>query len=83
MFYLTISAFTVEMESENEAVALDNVKEEDTGVDEDEAFPTTDCMLKETELVDEKDFHLEVITADDYVHHVAACIQEINTVIQV
>lgn len=77
------------MDSEEEVVSMDIMEdeeeeEEEIGVDDGgEVFPTTDRVFKDTDVVDEDDFQFEVITADDIVHHMAACIKEVNTVVQV
>lgn len=84
-----ISASIVQMDSEEEAVSLDIIEdeeeeEEEIGIDDGgESFPTTDRVFKETDVVDEDDFHFEVITADEIVHHMVDCIKEVNTVAQV
>lgn len=77
------------MDSEEEVVSMDIMEdeeeeEEEIGVDDGgEVFPTTDRVFKDTDVVDEDDFQFEVITADDIVHHMAACIKEVNTVVQI
>lgn len=84
-----ISASIVEMDSEEEAISMDIVEdeeeeEEEIGIEDGgESFPTTDRVFKEAEVVDEDDFHFEVITADDIVQHMVDCIKDVNSVVQV
>lgn len=81
------------MDSDDETFSLENTEspgeeeeeQEDNDLDIEDACgtPEPSRLTSKRCVVDDDDFRYEVITADEIVDHMAECIREVNTVVQV
>lgn len=81
------------MDSDDETFSLENTEspgeeeeeQEDNDLDIEDACGTSEPsrLTSKRCVVDDDDFRYEVITADEIVDHMAECIREVNTVVQI